>query len=330
MNSPRIHRAFTLVELLVVIAIIGILIALLLPAVQAAREAARRVQCANNMRQIALASLQYESAFGTYPPSMVDMDENTWNQLKYVPRHNFLAFILPYLEQVQLSASYDLNVEWYYTGSYTTPDGKSGVSGNGRAAAESPALFRCPSSTGSRTETYTGAFEGEWGVSDYTPCSSIWMYRPFWNALESMELAPSYWPDCQSLLRPIHVQAGTLWDYGRLGVPDVTDGTSSTLLAIVEVAGRPEYHQRDGSSRSSSPNSAWADAHSSIYLEDVCHGDRVMNCNNYKDIFSFHPDGAMFPFADGSTHFISENVAIQTFYSLLTPNQGEPVNPQSY
>jgi len=74
--SKKHSKGFTLVELLVVIAIIGILIAMLLPAIQQVREAARRIQCANNMRQIALANLNYESAFSSFPPGFVTPDTN--------------------------------------------------------------------------------------------------------------------------------------------------------------------------------------------------------------------------------------------------------------
>jgi len=94
-------RAFTLVELLVVITIIGILIALLLPAVQAAREAARRTQCTNDLKQLGLAILNYEAAFGVFPPPYTRD-----------PGHNMLAFILPQLEQQAVYDRYDFKKNW--------------------------------------------------------------------------------------------------------------------------------------------------------------------------------------------------------------------------
>jgi prepilin-type N-terminal cleavage/methylation domain-containing protein len=92
----RSRRAFTLIELLVAIAIIAVLIAMLLPAVQAAREAARRIQCANNLKQIGLAMTGYHEAIGTLPPGMKGWGWGTWQM-----------FILPYIEQQPLYNAYN-------------------------------------------------------------------------------------------------------------------------------------------------------------------------------------------------------------------------------
>ena len=126
-NSNR-SRGFTLVELLVVIAIIGILVALLLPAIQAAREAARRSQCVNRMKQISLAALNYESAKKALPPASTP--NNTTTQLAFmgpcpgtattpVPtnglaHHSFFTYILPYVEQQSLYDQIDLKLNWDY------------------------------------------------------------------------------------------------------------------------------------------------------------------------------------------------------------------------
>ncbi len=106
MNSAR-KRAFTLIELLVVIAIIAILVALLLPAVQQAREAARRTQCRNHLKQIALAIHNYESTFGQFPPSMAINPAITANS-----SWSIHGRILPYLEQVNLYQQIDLSMAW--------------------------------------------------------------------------------------------------------------------------------------------------------------------------------------------------------------------------
>ncbi|MFN7292463.1 MAG: DUF1559 domain-containing protein [Pirellula sp.] len=109
-------RGFTLVELLVVIAIIGILVGLLLPAVQAAREAARRFQCANNIKQMGLALHNYEAAYRTYPPAFISRVTGPWpgggnNPIPEVgPGWSFFAMILPQLEQANLHNSINFNL----------------------------------------------------------------------------------------------------------------------------------------------------------------------------------------------------------------------------
>src|SRR5947208_9269230 len=100
MSRQRDRRGFTLIELLVVIAIIGVLIALLLPAVQSAREAARRAQCVNNLKQMALAAHNFESTNGTFPP--VFSQRATQTGPTSSARANFLAVLMPFLEQGNL------------------------------------------------------------------------------------------------------------------------------------------------------------------------------------------------------------------------------------
>ena len=135
MNSPLKRRsAFTLVELLVVIAIIAMLVTLLLPAVQAAREAARRTQCINNLKQIQLAILNYESANGHMPPAYT-VDENG------NPMHSWRVLILPYMEEVGVYDRYDLSEPWdspanlaltqsYIPPQYQCPSNAPGMSTN--------------------------------------------------------------------------------------------------------------------------------------------------------------------------------------------------------
>lgn len=124
-KSTRPHRTFSdtwrsgfsLVELLVVIAILGVLISLILPAVQAARESARRVQCVNNLKQLALATINYESAAGKLPPSGdVELEPKTWGLADYESyrqrkgkQFSWVVFLLPYLEQRQLFEQFDLD-----------------------------------------------------------------------------------------------------------------------------------------------------------------------------------------------------------------------------
>ena len=110
MKSSKRRLAFTLVELLVVIAIIGILIGMLLPAIQAVRESARRVKCQNNLKQLGLAALNFESAQMAFPPGVVDDDDNLQDAL-----HTGWVFLLPYFEQNNAADQYDMTSSWSST-----------------------------------------------------------------------------------------------------------------------------------------------------------------------------------------------------------------------
>jgi prepilin-type N-terminal cleavage/methylation domain-containing protein len=112
LHRPR-RTAFTLIELLVVIAIIGILIALLLPAVQAAREAARRTQCINNLKQQGLALTSYQDTLGSYPPSTIRHKVDPFCDLcGYGAMYTFRSLILPYLEQKNLFNAINFSYEY--------------------------------------------------------------------------------------------------------------------------------------------------------------------------------------------------------------------------
>ncbi len=124
------HRGFTLIELLVVIAIIAILIALLLPAVQMAREAARRTQCRNNLKQLGLALHNYHDTHSTFPPGLIAADDDLQDAM-----HSGLTLLLPQLEQTTVYNKYDFDFSW------RAPANKDATS------TYVPA-FQCPSSIG--------------------------------------------------------------------------------------------------------------------------------------------------------------------------------------
>ncbi|WP_430438369.1 DUF1559 domain-containing protein [Neorhodopirellula lusitana] len=143
-HSRRCRSAFTLVELLVVIAIIGVLVGLLLPAVQAAREAMRRASCQNNLHQIGLGLHNYHAAFGKFPPGAIEVRPQVANGKQYA----WSAFILPHLEQAALAERIDFNRP------FDDP-------ANLDAAAESVAAYICPSTP--RSEPRINGM----GVTDY-------------------------------------------------------------------------------------------------------------------------------------------------------------------
>ena len=143
-ESKGERTGFTLVELLVVIAIVGILIALLLPAIQAAREAARRMQCSNHLKQIGLGILNYESVHRVFPPPKTVR-----------PDHNMLTFLLPYVEQQAIYDRYDWNSNW--------------SSIKNRPARENEIeTFLCPTAPGNRT-----CRNRQYYATDYATCENI-------------------------------------------------------------------------------------------------------------------------------------------------------------
>src|SRR5688500_9373803 len=107
------RRGFTIIELLVVIAIIGVLTALLLPAVQAAREAARRMACTNNLKNLGLALHHYHDVYRTFPPGAVGPLTPMFPQYAALKHHGLGTFLLPYLEQQALGDQYDWSVSWF-------------------------------------------------------------------------------------------------------------------------------------------------------------------------------------------------------------------------
>jgi len=326
--SERKLRGFTLIELLVVIAIIAILVALLLPAVQQAREAARRTQCKNNLKQLGLALHNYESTYGMFPPSRINLSNPTfqisWNTM-----------ILPYIEQDNAYRQYNTNVNWF------------NVVNDPVTTIQLPA-FLCPSTPGSRpvpTVTLYTALSGGartdqplWGYNDYGSINAVR------NAFIVMAGLPSI---------------GTKDAMGAMGrgpggtkIRDITDGTSNTLL-LGEGAGRPrQYIGRQPGLNPRVGNVAfgtqftadgwgWADINNGFSVDGANSaglqndtsssgattivGRCTMNCTNDSELYSFHTGGIQTVLADGSVRFLSENMSAAVLAGAITLQGGEVI-----
>ena len=285
-NRSKIIRGFTLVELLVVIAIIGVLIALLLPAVQQAREAARRIQCQNHLKQIGLAIHNYHDIHLALPPGhVVQQSDSDWSGGSSDPNvesWGWGALILPFIEQ---GALYD-----------RAGIGKGTLLENvaDPVALTPVASYRCPSDTGPAVGT--GRVYTNWALSNYK--------GSYGHRHRAIQITPT--PAAQTgAILPI----GGLGTHDSLRMRDITDGTSNTI-AIGEVAWKRGdlFHQAAvwaGATRGKGGNATrdlYAGGRAAIN-----HSNSVVN-ELVESFSSLHPGGAQFVLVDGSVHFISENI----------------------
>ncbi len=277
----RARAAFTLVELLVVITIIGILIALLLPAVQAAREAARRMKCTNNFKQLGLGILNYESSFGVFPPPYTR--DYTENSVTYAHKeHNMLTFILPFIEQQAIYDLYVWNENWSNGANYD-------------ATKNDIALFICPSAPRGR----------KW-ISDYATNEFVHMHSTLVTNGHVADRSNWY-----NLFQP--------FKYGPTSTADVRDGLSNTFM-LFEDAGRPEKWVGNKIESGTVSGDRWAEDDAEYWIHDVCPAGsgQMMNCNNNNETYSFHSGGCSHLYGDGSVHFVSESIDAETYVSLFT------------
>jgi prepilin-type N-terminal cleavage/methylation domain-containing protein len=231
------QKGFTLVELLVVIAIIGILIALLLPAVQAAREAARRTECINNVRQMGLALMNYESARKRFPYSrsnLVLTDESK----KTVPdrsakshQQSWTTLILPFIEEQGIAAQYDQGKAWF--DKTPNPNGQS----NRDAVAQSIKMLVCPTTEPGRADqAFTNTPPpAKPAAGDYGSVNGI--KAGFWNQFTA-QLGSYPGEDTPRTIGVLNKFWSETYDRNipPCKIKDITDGTSKTIM-VIECAG---------------------------------------------------------------------------------------------
>lgn len=328
------QHGFTLVELLVVIAIIGILVALLLPAVQAAREAARRTQCVNNLRQLGLALHNFHDSHGRFPPGSLGRNPNL-REIPYdwpdtppgdVPRRTpFCVFVFPFLEEAAKYGAYDFDIS--AIAQTTNPDSP---------VHSKLEVWTCPSDEPRRATSCDGGrandVKGNYGVN--------------WGAFDAMcQLADDGCSaDGTTAAQPALIRAAPFHFSFGAKLADVVDGTSNTL-AMMEMLQAPtdappcdrrgRIWNDDAScyqiSTRATPNSSVPDVGEcnpewgpiGIPCEDV---NFNVAARMHMVSRSHHPGGVHVVMCDASAHFVSDGIDLVVWQALSTMNQGEPAH----
>lgn len=335
-KPPRCRLGFTLVELLVVIAIIGVLIALLLPAIQAAREAARRSQSMNNLRQIGIATMNFEVAKKRLPYGSLHGMPGTWdnpdtpgNDIKYNSFYAGFLEVLPYIEEGNWAKLYDPKKSY----SDTTPNG-GGMSNADVIATPLPIFVSpsmpvpdCPPAPGYGSYSWSGGNNGA-DVHDGSKYPEWVGYPILGNAspgsppLQPGQTGKADWQG------GVHDGAIGNGREGPIELADITDGTSNTLLA------GDSHYVLKGKPATSGPcigepatgNTLWGAPHyprsqvstNVIYnwadKEFPAGTEHAMNpMNGFR---SSHPEGCLFVYCDGHVAIVSSDVGQQPFMAL--------------
>lgn len=323
-DGVRKPNGFTLVELLVVISIIGILLALLLPALASARSAARRTQCASKIRQVGLAILNYESQFQAFPPAAT-LDKH----LKF----SVYAFILPYMEEGPAFERVDFSKDWSAAGNrdlferLNLSDAlicpEAPTVRNQYARHEVKETFNAEQSTlVDYVPIQTVSLDSDAGTGTYADVK-VEQLRTLVRANQIVNSTSSSRGEFSSgndrwwgILR-----AFDSLDDASIRRAHVKDGLSNTIL-MGETAGRPQPYVRRKQTTQQIDRAKWYYANLPISVNAHC-GGSVINCTNTTEVYSFHHGVAGFAHADGSTHFHAENIDAEVFISLYTMNGGE-------
>lgn len=308
MSRQSTRNGFTLIELLVVIAIIAVLIGLLVPAVQKVREAANRMSCQNNMKQIGLGLQNYQSQMGFFPGCSINTGTTNKVTLANGAKmgvkvtnvfHGWGVMILPFIEQEPLFKQYNFDVTWSDAANLVVRE-------------TVVKTFICPTtprSAGTMNTKLIGSISTNAAPGDYAPDYSYSATLET-NGLVDVNVARTGIMST-NIVRPIGV---------------ISDGTSNTLL-VSETAGRPDAWATGKLLTSGTQtDGGWCDP-DSAYITHGFSADGVTttdggpchtNCSNNNEPYGFHSAGAMHVMADGSVRFIQASMNIRQFVKLIT------------
>ncbi len=338
-RRASLRRAFTLIELLVVIAIIAVLIALLLPAVQSAREAARRIQCTNNLKQLGLAMQNYHDALGSFPPGARYTSWGTWYH-----------YSLSFMEQGAVYNSFN-----FMGSTNTTPQLGYGGLENATAATVRLGAFQCPSDEpvapiGGITSSNYAVNYGNTGTGLFQITAGSPYCCTSYNGV-LFGGAPFAW---------IPIGTAPVQSFGKtFNISSITDGTSNTMLVAEVIQGKSngsktdlrgfvQYGSSSGFATYLSPNSKQPDllndANYCAYpygnnppckerntAAPAYPGDTTTPING--DTYaarSRHPGGVNAAFADGSVRYVKDSVSLPTWRALSTSQGGEVISSDSF
>jgi type II secretory pathway pseudopilin PulG len=298
----------------VVIAIIGVLVALLLPAIQAAREAARRSDCQNNLKNLTLAAINFESARRYFAPAAQNRTGNPASGAKPpLARHNGITLLLPYFEQGNKLSQIDLDYDWNAT---------SPVNNQAATQVDLGGILICPSSTAPE--------EGR-DATDYNAVVrvDIGLLGPLVTAglLDNKNGLPGTDRVWDNLLQDdfLNMNDPTKSDRRRTRAAEVTDGLSNTWMYL-EDAGKPfvfgNYNNviYNGERLGTGDNNRfrWANPSTWISINGYCNTSQMVNCNNVNNPYSFHPDLILISSADGHVNIINQDVSPKVFCARVT------------
>lgn len=298
-RAPQ-RAGFTLIELLVVIAIIAILIALLLPAVQQAREAARRTQCKNNLKQIALAIHNYHDVYSCFPNANCNSE---------LSGGSLFVAILPFIDQANAYNLFDFNK------SNSDPY-------NVAVTGQTLPFYMCPTSPMRRAVPSCSSDNGR-GPGNYAVCIGSSDYNQYWP----------YYGDPQPSLNGAIVYTGST--DGQTRFRDITDGSSNTLMIGETAYNLPDYKFSSGDCSGQSrysftywsnpyPGSTVCTTEYDFNPHDIP-DDSIFDSNWTRSFRSDHVGGVQFAFVDGSVRFIAENIDNELYRALSTRAGGEIV-----